>query len=137
MTKPRHSFGEHIGEIELRVEAESLAALFEEAARALAELLAEDASGPTAGPPTRVGVTSTDREALLVDWLNELIYRGEVDKCIFADVRIEHIDDHSLEAQVRARLPEAPRTAVKAATWHGTCVRANDGRFEARVVLDV
>jgi hypothetical protein len=37
----RHSFGEHVGEVVLRIEAPTLRELFEEAGRALAELGAE------------------------------------------------------------------------------------------------
>lgn len=139
MSAPRHRFGEHTGEVEMNVEADTLPALFEEAARGLADLLAED----TLGPPTRaeehITLTSGDREALLIDWLNELVYRGEVNKCIYADVRIDAVDEHTLEATVRGREPHAPRTAVKAATWHGVRIHSRDdaGPLEATVVLDV
>ena len=138
MSAPRHRFGEHTGEVELIVEASTLAPLFEEAARGLAGLLAED----TLGPPTRdaehITLTASDPETLLIEWLNELVYRGEVNGCIYADVEIERIDERSLEATVRGREPRAPRTAVKAATWHGVRIRPRDGgALEATVVLDV
>lgn len=121
----------------MRIEAETLPALFEEAARGLADLLAEDAAGPPTRAAEHVVLSSKDRDALLVDWLNELVYRGEVDKCVYAEVKIDRIDESGLEATIRGREPHAPRTAVKAATWHGLRVRAKDGGFEARVVLDV
>jgi len=139
MSSPRHRFGEHTGEVEMNVEADSLAALFEEAARGLADLQAEDTLGPPTLSEEHVTVTSNDSEALLVDWLNELVYRGEVNKCIYADVRIDRLDEHVLEATVRGREPRAPRTAVKAATWHGVRIRSREGGgpVEATVVLDV
>lgn len=122
----------------MNVKADSLAALFEEAARGLAELLAEDAHGSPTRVEEHVALTSGDREALLVDWLNELVYRGEVHKCVYADVTIDSIDEHALRATVRGREPRAPRTAVKAATWHGVRIRSRDGGpVEATVVLDV
>ena len=137
MRQPRHRFGEHTGEVELTVEAPSLSALFEESARALAELQAEDAGGAPTRSEERITLTSSDREALLVDWLNELVYRGEVNKCVYADVTVARIDDRELEAIVRGREPLAPRTAVKAATWHGLRIRTCDDGVEATVVLDV
>lgn len=121
----------------MNVEAESLPELFEEAARGLADLLAEDTSGPPTRPEERITLRAADREALLVDWLNELLYRGEVNKCIYADVKVDRVDDHGLEAVVRGREPRAPRTAVKAATWHGLRISPRDGAVEATVVLDV
>ncbi len=38
MGRPQHVFEEHVGEVQIRVEADSLAELFAEAGRALAEL---------------------------------------------------------------------------------------------------
>ncbi len=138
MTNPRHRYGEHTGEVQMDVEAETLAALFEEAARGLAELLAEDTFGPATLPEEHITLSSGDQEALLVEWLNELVYRGEVNKCVYADVRIDSVDEHGLEATVRGREPRAPRTAVKAATWHGVRIESHaGGPIEATVVLDV
>lgn len=121
----------------MKIDAETLPALFEEAARGLADLLAEDAGGPPTRPAEHVVLSSGDRDALLVDWLNELVYRGEVDKCVYADVKVDRVDERGLEATIRGRQPHAPRTAVKAATWHRLKVRSKNGGFEASVVLDV
>lgn len=133
----RHRFVEHTGELELRLEAPTLAALLEEGARALAEVMAEDASGPPTEPPERVEVSASDRESLLVSWLNELVYRGEVSKCVYRDVHVEHADDRHVEATLRGRTPSSPRTAVKAATWHRLRVRETATGLEATLVLDV
>lgn len=133
----RHRLVEHMGELELFIEAPDLASLFEEAARALAEIMAEDANGPPTAPPERVELDAADREALLVDWLNELVYRADVHKCVYANVRVERCDDRHLEATLRGREPSSPRTAVKAATWHRLRVRDTPAGLEATVVLDV
>ncbi len=134
---PRHRFVEHTGELELRLEAPTLAALLEEGARALADVMAEDAAGPPSAPPVRVEVSASDRASLLVAWLNELVYRGEVSKCVYHDARVERADDRHVEATLRGRAPSSPRTAVKAATWHRLRVRETPAGLEATVVLDV
>jgi SHS2 domain-containing protein len=134
---PRHQHVEHTGEIELHLEAPDLATLFEEAARALADIMAEDASGPTTGMPERVELTAKDRESLLVDWLNELVYRADVQKHVYADVKVLRADDQRIEATLHGREPSSPRTAVKAATWHRLRVRETARGLEATVVLDV
>ena len=74
---PSHSFLEHTGEVRLQLQAGSLAELLAEAGRELAELLLRGASGNQVGPAEEIEVRSADRAALLVDWLNELIYRAE------------------------------------------------------------
>ena len=132
-----YRFVEHTGEIEIHVEAATLPLLFEEAAHGLADLLADDARGAPSGPEEHVTLSATDREHLLVDWLNELVYRGEIDKRVYGYVRIDRLDDHELEATIRGREPRAPRTAIKAATWHALRIRPIVHGFEATVVLDV
>jgi len=134
---PRHRFVEHTGELELRLYAPNLASLLEEAARALADVMAEDASGPPTAPAEHVELTATDREALLLDWLNELVYRSDVAKRVYADVHVERANDRHMEATVRGREPTSPKTAVKAATWHRLRVHDTPKGLEATVILDV
>jgi SHS2 domain-containing protein len=133
----RHRLIEHTGEIELFVEAPDLRALLAEAARALAEVMAEDAAGTPDGEVEHVELSSRDRASLLADWLNELVYRADVHKRVYADVTIERASDTHLEATMRGRSPHAPRTAVKAATWHRLAVTDVPGGLHGIVVLDV
>lgn len=135
--RARHRLIEHTAEIELFVEAPDLGALLEEAARALAEIMAEDATGAPDGAVEHVEIASRDRASLLADWLNELVYRADVHKRVYADVAIDRVDDTHIEATLRGRTPSAPRTAVKAATWHRLAVTDVPGGLHGVVVLDV
>jgi SHS2 domain-containing protein len=137
MDAARHRFVEHTGELELVLEAPDLPSLFEEAARALADLMAEDAGGPPTAPPEHVELAAADRASLLVDWLNELVYRADVAKRVYHDVHVVRATDRALRATLRGREPTAPRTAVKAATWHRLSVRETAVGLAATVVLDV
>lgn len=137
MRRPRHRLVEHTGELELRLEAPDFGSLLEEAARALADVMAEDAAGAPTAPPERVELTAADREALLVDWINELVYRADVHKRVYAEVRVEHAEPGRLQATLRGREPSSPKTAVKAATWHRLRVADTPSGVEATVVLDV
>jgi SHS2 domain-containing protein len=134
---PRHRFVEHTGELEVRLEAADFASLLEEAGRALADVMAEDAGGAPTAQPEHVEIVAPDRESLLVDWLNELVYRADVNKCVYDDVRVQRANDRKLEATLRGREPRSPKTAVKAATWHRVRVVDTPAGLEATVVLDV
>jgi protein archease len=134
---PRHRFVEHTGELELRLQAADLASLLEEAARALAEIMAEDAGGSPTRASEHVELSASDRESLLVDWLNEIVYRTEVNKCVYGDVHVDRANDKHLEATLRGRDTSSPRTSVKAATWHRLRVHETPAGLEATVVLDV
>lgn len=136
-TVASHSFEEHRGELEIRIEAPSLPALFAEAGRALAEMM----QGTPLEPPTAwsddVVVEAADREALLVEWLNELVFRSEVTKVLFTGLEITHLSDHQLVAAIRGTRVERLRNPVKAATYHGLSIVERPGGLTATVILDV
>ena len=132
-----HTFEEHIGEVRLRLQAESLPGLFEEAARALVELMCTERAEP-AGEPVPVRILAPDREALLAAWIDELVFLSETRKRVWSEARVERFTDAELLATVRGFEPAALRTQVKAATMHGLrIVETHSGRYEATVVLDV
>jgi SHS2 domain-containing protein len=132
-----HRFEEHVGEARLRLHATSLPALLEEAARALAELMCCDLDGAL-GPPLRVEVRAPDREALLVAWIDELLFLSEKHKRVWTEPHVERATDTEIRALVRGAEPPALRTQVKAATLHDLRVVDGDaGELDATLVLDV
>jgi SHS2 domain-containing protein len=88
-----------------------------------------------------VSLASVDREALLVDWLNHLLYLFDIDGFLGRDFQVRLLTPEHLEARVWGERfdpdhhPE--KTAVKAATFHQlSIVPAGDG-WQATVVLDL
>ena len=132
----RHWFAEHTGELEIRLVAPSAAELFGEAGRALAEVMAV-APATATGAARKVSLHAVDREALLVAWLDELLFLAERDKMVFGDLRIEKLSNRDLVATVRGAPVTELRTQVKAATFHGLRVVESADGFTATVILDV
>jgi SHS2 domain-containing protein len=87
-----------------------------------------------------VEVRGGDAAALLVAWLDELLYLRDADDVVFGGFAVDEID----EGRLRGRIRVAPRgdrildsAGVKAATYHRLRVdRMNDG-WVADVYLDV
>lgn len=131
-----HRFEEHTGEVRVRLNAPSFEQLLVEAGRALAELMADE---PPRSPldTAQISLTAPDRGALLVQWLNELIFLSETRKRIYSGFEIHQVSANRLEAEVRGWTPSRLRTQVKAATFHRLSVTAEGGGFSAQVVLDV
>lgn len=134
---PKYYFEEHTGEVQLRIAAPSLPQLFEEAGVALAELMAEQRDNSSAEDTETVALHAPDREALLVEWLNELIFRAETQQKIYRDIRITHLSENDLRAEIRGTFPERLRTEVKAATFHRIKIQPEGDGYAATVVLDV
>ena len=87
-----------------------------------------------------VEVTADDRESLLVEWLNELIYLFEVESIIFRRFEITELSDTLLEARGYGERMNTSRhrlkSGVKAATYHMLKVDEDDG-YRVQVILDV
>lgn len=137
MTTGAHAFEEHLGELEIRIEARSLPELFVEAGRALAEAMHGSPLAFPSGWSEDVVVTAGDREALLVEWLNELVLRSEIAKVLFTDFEITHLSDRQLVAVIRGTRVERLRNPVKAATYHGLSIVERADGVTATVILDV
>lgn len=132
-----HRFLEHTGELALELRAESLADLLAEAGRALGALALRGRIRRADGPWRDVTVASADRTALLVDWLNELIYQAEARSEVPTEFEILGADDGQVRARFRGVVVEQPPALVKAATLHGASVERGERGFEGHVVLDV
>jgi SHS2 domain-containing protein len=129
-----YDWREHTAELELVVEAPSLADVFVEAMRAFAELVEQDAGGEAVRH--EVGFGAADAPSALVQWLDELVFLAETDE--FVPERVVELDAEParFRAVVEGRR-DRPAPLVKAATYHGLALGERDGVWHARVVLDV
>jgi SHS2 domain-containing protein len=130
---------EHTADIGLRARAPTREKLFEALGEGLATL--QDAWIPNGGDERRVEVEASDAAALLVAWLDELLFLHETEDAVFAGLVVDRVDDASLSARVRLS-PRGDRelegVGVKAATYHQVRVdREPDGVWIGQVYLDV
>ncbi|HEY3208848.1 MAG TPA: archease [Actinomycetota bacterium] len=162
---PAFEILEHTADIGLRARGRSLEELCKNAAWGLAEILdvarpaqvigaaAVDAATPARSPsarsrgapggyaprPQRIVLGQADIEALLVDWMNELILLTEDGKACLADVQVDAVGEDGLRARVEltdcGNAPEG--TELKAATYHQLSVRQAADGWVAVVYFDV
>ena len=128
---------EHPGEVRLRLRAASLGDLAGVAGRALAEVELGHPPGPARGAWRDITVHGRDREALLVHWLNELIYLAETDRWVGVEFAADRATDTELRMRVRGMSVDEAPSRVKAATFHGLRITSVADGVEAEVVLDV
>jgi SHS2 domain-containing protein len=133
---PSHELLEHTGEVHLRIRGATLADIFIEGGRALGRLCAPD-RGTGIGGWHRIEISAPDRAALLVAWLNELIFFAEQQRCAPNDFAVDEISRTHLRARVRGVPLDVGPSLVKAATMHGLRLEEVDGTLEAEVILDV
>ncbi|HEY3356310.1 MAG TPA: archease [Polyangia bacterium] len=137
MSAASHEFLEHVGELELRIEAPSREELFAEAARALGSEILRGAPGSPDEAAMLVTLQAADPAALLVEFLNEIVYRADAEGRVLTRFEFDRLTATEVRARGRGvRLRAA--SPVKAATYHGAMVApAAGGGFVARVILDI
>ena len=129
-----YRFADHIGEIEIELEAASEPELFAEGLAAMRELLEDAPEGERLR--RAVAVEARDRATLLADWLGELAFLAETEGLVPERVAELELEDRALRAVVEGRRG-SPAHLVKAATYHRLALERTGDRSRARVVLDV
>jgi SHS2 domain-containing protein len=125
---------EHTAEVQMEIEAATEEAVFTDALHALGELVADDAGGEQVRREVVVG--GRERAALLVGWLDELVFLAETEDLVPEHAERIELSDHRLAATVRCHRG-SPRHLVKGATYHRLVFERSGCGFRATVVLDV
>ena len=126
---------EHTGELELQIEAPTEHAVFADALAAFAELVGD--GGGVSSDRREIVLEGDSRDVMLADWLNELVYLSDAQQFVPDELAELELESGGLRASIRGHYG-LPTPLVKAASLHGLeCRRAPDGRWQARVVLDV
>ena len=138
-----YSFIDHTADVAADLTGRTLPELFAAAAQALTDTLTElDRVRPVVTQSVTLEAGSV--ETLLVDWLNELLYRFEVQNMLFAEatLTVEQREDRwVLGATVAGELFDPARhparALVKGATYHGLTISETGGEWRGRIVLDI
>jgi SHS2 domain-containing protein len=136
MTSFRFEELEHTADLALKVYGRSLKEVFANAAYGMFSLMADlERLEPTISHA--ISLESLDYDALLIDWLNELLYLHEVEEEIYTRFEIEALSSTALSATVRGIKTIASKLAVKAATFHDLEIRETEDGYLTTVVFDV
>jgi SHS2 domain-containing protein len=136
---------EHTADLGLEVEASTLEGLFIACAHGMTGvLMGSEGGAPDGGREATVWHTldlrAPDIEALLVDWLRELLHIQTSEGLLFATAEFEALDEKGLVARAGLAQPESPdviERELKGVTYHDLQVgRRNDSWF-ARIVFDL
>jgi len=127
---------DHTADRAFRVTGRDMASLLENAARAVRAL-----DGPRAvGKPSatrQIEVEGVDRESLLVNWLNEILYLEQAHQLVCEGFHIDEVKSDRLCARVETRECDRSDTHIKAVTFHNLKIRQTAGGLVAEVVVDV
>ncbi len=133
---------DHTADLGLRCVADDLDDLYRTMAEGLFDVMVANREAVRPIEVQRIAIAADSPESLLVDWLNELIYRSETSHRFFSrfEVRVSP-DGRSLEAEVHGESVDPDRHVldheVKAATRHGLRLTREPAGWMAEVILDI
>jgi SHS2 domain-containing protein len=136
--KRRFELIEHTADIGLIAYGETLAEAFANAAYGLFSIIAE-LDAVRERESRRVEIAEDDLEALLFEWLNNLIYLFDVEMLLFRRFDIMELDGRRLRATCYGERYDPSRhhlkTGVKSATYH--MLEVDKEKNQVQVIFDV
>ncbi len=136
----KYEYIEHTADLGFKAYGTTVEELFVNAAEALFEVLVA-LDSVRARDKRIIHVDSIDLETLMVSWLNELLYRFEMEGFLLKRSQIDKMTSCSLQATVYGETIDPARheirTTIKAVTYHQLYVKRHNVLWESRVVLDL
>lgn len=131
---------EHTADLEIRAWGRDLKELFCNMAKGMFHSISPESIRnkiPKSEKKEKISLSSPDKEALLVDWLNELLYLYNINRKIYLSFKITKLTCKELEAEVFGVRPEEEELLIKAATYHNLKIIKKDGKWQATVIFDI
>ena len=132
---------DHTADLGIRARGKTLQELFANAAHALLETVAVlDTIDPI--EQFQIHVEAESVAELMVAWLDELIFRHEVDEVFFKHVEIVELSETRLSACAYGESMDFAKhvvyTEIKSVTYHQRSVcQSSDGEWTANVIFDL
>ena len=130
----------HTADIGVRVFGKTLKELFENAAFAMFDILA-DLEGLKGEITQDFELTAPNHEELLIAWLDELLYNFYTKNIIFYKFEVAELSEDVVMAKAFGRSISENRnrlkTEIKAATYYNLKIIKKDDYFEVDIIFDV
>jgi SHS2 domain-containing protein len=133
-----HELLEHTADVGIRARGSTPEEAFSAAAEGLAELMG--AWFPGQGRERNIEVEAADRPALLVAWIDELLFLHESEDAVFGAFGVDSVSDRHLRARVLLSARgdrELEDVGIKAGTYHRLRVETEGSGWVAEIYLDV
>lgn len=129
----------HPAELRIQVSGDTVEHLFVNAADAMADIMAKNRYASVASTE-RIMITSVDKNAALVDFLNELLAQSHIERSVHIPESVaikEGEREVSVEVVMRRYLVPAFDEDIKAVTHQDVDIEHKEGKWETTLVFDI
>jgi SHS2 domain-containing protein len=140
-SRPRYEPLEHTAEAGIIARGATLSEAFANAAEGMYSLILE-LDGVAERESREVALEGESPEALLVDWLQELVFLTETEGLVFRRFAVDELSDTRLRARAWGERFDPERhvshnVMVKAVTQHLLEIAPEDGGYRVQVLFDI
>ncbi len=133
---------EHIADLKIKAYGKTLPEVFVNLAQGMAsqQLGEENLSQFAAtGDWEEISLEAENRETLLIDWLNEILYRSDVKVKVYSEFELLEFSEspYKIKTRMRGLALAQKRLEIKAATYHQLEIKKTDGGWQATVIFDI
>jgi SHS2 domain-containing protein len=130
---------EHRADLKIKVYGQDLNQLFVNAGLAMAEQQNPVAKNqPSAKQEWEsIEINSPDLNSLLVDWLNEILSRSDLNHKVYFNFQIKELSKNHLQAKIAGQKVEQKQIDIKAATYHGLEIKKIDEHWQVIIIFDI
>jgi SHS2 domain-containing protein len=137
-----YEYIEHTADIGIKAYGTRVEQVFENAAKGMFSIMYEVIDkGYDTVLDVEVEERSDNKEQMLLDWLNELLFLSETKHMVFVDFKVERIDGLRLVAKAfgSAFDPKKHRykTEIKSTTYHMLELGKEKDKYYGRVLFDL
>ncbi|MCL5970518.1 MAG: archease [Patescibacteria group bacterium] len=130
----------HIGDVAIKVEADTLEELFTAALKGMNRILKKDYEKELDKHPfpQEILLSSFDTTSLLIDFLSEVLTLSTINKAIFPSIEFLELGQTNLHAHLIGTKVDKFTTDIKAVTYHGAEILKNKkGNLETNIIFDI
>ncbi len=126
----------HTADLKIAIEGNTLEDIFGKAAAALAGIVAGKILKDF-NQEEKIKITAGEESALLIDFLNEIISRTQINRAVYPEIEILELCENRAEIKLKGARVDDFRKDVKAATYHGVKIERRNGKLIAEILFDV
>lgn len=129
----------HTADLKIRAVGKTLPELFVSAAQGMFSLMVEDPKLLERGEgfSREVKVKAMDHEALIVEWLQELLGIADIENVYLDKFKISELDDTHVSTQVSGSRVNGFATEIKAVTYHDLKIEQTPEDYSTEITFDI
>lgn len=132
----------HTADIRMKMEADSLPELFVAAIEGMNSIIKtskhQKSNNQEVGIKRSIKIQALDATALLIDFMNEVLYQSQANREIYMEVNFLEFSETALKAEISGYLVDEFDEDIKAVTYHEAEIIKNEkGNFETVIVFDI